>query len=525
MTAETATNTAQPQHNGSAPANGPPAASLPSGTETPGESTGTTAAHHADPPGRSRSARRRAETEHTPDLRFESMPFAQTLFRELSRADGPPAVVLIRGRSGTGKSALLGAVRELLTADNIKVFDDLGALPKRLLADAGKETAGRRALLIDDTHLLTADDVQTLCAVAGNHRHIVVVAAQPRPHDPSLRALTDTLARHGRVIELRTLGVPELMSFARELGLLVPRPLAAYIHVRTGGIRAGIVAGLRAACSARRDAAVDAVDAAVAGWARTQLAELAPELLDTMVVAGAGTGLDASELAEVFDIDFAAAQDLVDRARASALVTDADLLLAAAVEPLREQLGAQRFVTVQRRLLTTRLDAGLLRADTAVLFAESGVREPRLADFLTSAAEHAGVEAIRLYTAAVAAGADPADIADRRALAAHQLREPDTHDPARPVLGPTFEPPTALTEREQQVAELLLLGLTYREIGSRLYISAKTVEHHVSRIRRRIGAGSRTELLSMLSAMGHGSLPVWPSRGPIRIEQDAEART
>ncbi|MGA9872639.1 MAG: helix-turn-helix transcriptional regulator, partial [Rhodococcus sp. (in: high G+C Gram-positive bacteria)] len=61
--------------------------------------------------------------------------------------------------------------------------------------------------------------------------------------------------------------------------------------------------------------------------------------------------------------------------------------------------------------------------------------------------------------------------------------------------------------REAEVAELLVLGVTYREAGARLYISAKTVEHHVARIRRRLGAGSRSELLSMLRAMGYGATP------------------
>lgn len=61
-----------------------------------------------------------------------------------------------------------------------------------------------------------------------------------------------------------------------------------------------------------------------------------------------------------------------------------------------------------------------------------------------------------------------------------------------------------LSEREVEVARHLLLGLTYREIGARLYISAKTVEHHVARIRRRIGATSRSEMLSMLRASGYG---------------------
>ncbi|MFV8318094.1 isoniazid response ATPase/transcriptional regulator IniR [Mycobacterium sp. 23] len=65
------------------------------------------------------------------------------------------------------------------------------------------------------------------------------------------------------------------------------------------------------------------------------------------------------------------------------------------------------------------------------------------------------------------------------------------------------QPPsgTPLSDREREVAELLLLGLPYRDIGAQLFISAKTVEHHVARIRRRLGAGSRSEMLSMLRAM------------------------
>jgi DNA-binding CsgD family transcriptional regulator len=58
-----------------------------------------------------------------------------------------------------------------------------------------------------------------------------------------------------------------------------------------------------------------------------------------------------------------------------------------------------------------------------------------------------------------------------------------------------------LSGREREVAELLLLGMPYRDIGGQLFISAKTVEHHVARIRRRLGATSRSEMLSMLRAM------------------------
>ncbi|CAN5608774.1 isoniazid response ATPase/transcriptional regulator IniR [soil metagenome] len=69
---------------------------------------------------------------------------------------------------------------------------------------------------------------------------------------------------------------------------------------------------------------------------------------------------------------------------------------------------------------------------------------------------------------------------------------------ARPTATPSR---SVLSEREREVAELLLLGMPYRDIGAQLFISAKTVEHHVARIRRRLGAESRSEMLSMLRAM------------------------
>jgi len=70
--------------------------------------------------------------------------------------------------------------------------------------------------------------------------------------------------------------------------------------------------------------------------------------------------------------------------------------------------------------------------------------------------------------------------------------------PSAPQLPPAG---SRLSDREREVAELLLLGMPYRDIGGQLFISAKTVEHHVARIRRRLGASSRSEMLSMLRAM------------------------
>ena len=58
-----------------------------------------------------------------------------------------------------------------------------------------------------------------------------------------------------------------------------------------------------------------------------------------------------------------------------------------------------------------------------------------------------------------------------------------------------------LTAREIDVSRYVLDGLTYREIGAQLYISPKTVEHHVARIRRKVQAGSRAEMLASLRAL------------------------
>ena len=55
-----------------------------------------------------------------------------------------------------------------------------------------------------------------------------------------------------------------------------------------------------------------------------------------------------------------------------------------------------------------------------------------------------------------------------------------------------------LSEREAEVSRLVIEGHTYKEIGAVLYISPKTVEHHVARIRQRLGATSRAELLAMV---------------------------
>jgi DNA-binding NarL/FixJ family response regulator len=55
----------------------------------------------------------------------------------------------------------------------------------------------------------------------------------------------------------------------------------------------------------------------------------------------------------------------------------------------------------------------------------------------------------------------------------------------------------ALTRREQQVAELVLRGLTNRVIAEMLVISEHTVESHMTSILNRLGLRSRWQLLNL----------------------------
>lgn len=56
---------------------------------------------------------------------------------------------------------------------------------------------------------------------------------------------------------------------------------------------------------------------------------------------------------------------------------------------------------------------------------------------------------------------------------------------------------TALTPQEQAVVDLVLQGLTNREVAARLFISVKTVQYHLTRVYSRLGVRSRAELAAL----------------------------
>ena len=55
-----------------------------------------------------------------------------------------------------------------------------------------------------------------------------------------------------------------------------------------------------------------------------------------------------------------------------------------------------------------------------------------------------------------------------------------------------------LSEREREILDVLLKGLSYKDIGDQLFISVNTVKTHTKSIYSKLGFKNRIELLTTL---------------------------
>jgi DNA-binding CsgD family transcriptional regulator len=101
-----------------------------------------------------------------------------------------------------------------------------------------------------------------------------------------------------------------------------------------------------------------------------------------------------------------------------------------------------------------------------------------------------------------ALGADPAVAIVTRKLRERGVRRlPRGHRPA------TRANPANLTAREMEVVALVAQGLHNAEIASRLFITDRTVAHHVSAILRKLGVTNRVQAVTEAARLGIASQP------------------
>ena len=97
-----------------------------------------------------------------------------------------------------------------------------------------------------------------------------------------------------------------------------------------------------------------------------------------------------------------------------------------------------------------------------------------------------------------------------------RARTATTHDRGRPGhagrhgrSGP-WTPADSLTDREQEILDLIAEGLTNRQIGARLHLAEKTVKNYVSGLLAKLGFERRTQAAVYGAQHGvqHGPEPV-----------------
>lgn len=86
-------------------------------------------------------------------------------------------------------------------------------------------------------------------------------------------------------------------------------------------------------------------------------------------------------------------------------------------------------------------------------------------------------------------------------MVARRLRERGAHAIPRGPRRATRENPASLTSRELDVLRLLADGLRNTEIAERLFVSRRTVDHHVSAILRKLGTRTRSEAVAQATRL------------------------
>jgi two-component system response regulator DesR len=177
---------------------------------------------------------------------------------------------------------------------------------------------------------------------------------------------------------------------------------------------------------------------------------------------------------------------------------------------LRLMLGEQPWV---ERCLSARNGAEALeharRWEPHVALVDLFVGEESGAQICEALRLHVPATRVLLISGAGRISPNAARAAGASGFVSKDLPAPDLARAVRDVgYGRTVFPPSAeqraplLTQREQEVLDLIALGATNREIAAQLYLSPHTVKEHSSSLYRKLEARNRAEAVVRAQRLG-----------------------
>ncbi|MFN2535682.1 MAG: LuxR C-terminal-related transcriptional regulator [Pseudonocardiaceae bacterium] len=454
-----------------------------------------------------------------PEVSLAGVLPAQALYETVCADPEAPLSIGVVGTGGSGKSALLVALREAYLAAGVTVVGMDATRPEPMQSVDMVNVA----VLVDDAHQLPGSDLDRLCRFALTGEPRIVVAYRPWPRKPELDALEEAVTRQQPPVLLGRLN--RRGTQIRCTALLGQAPSAAMVDLlygQTGGLPMLIDQVVSSLGSADRlDGDRAELPPGVIDRVRYDLDRLPRPLRGLLLAVALGAAPDAEILASVLAVDPPVIADLWSMAQAhGALLSDGQLIplvqraLIAGAAP-----GTRR--VVQRLVLDAHLERGRPALELAQQLLAAGARGGDLAKVFESAGDtalagstsgvatgpDAAANAVQLYTQAVSAGGDPASLAPRRAEAAALAGDLDTalrladqalSDPACPDLARAGTVAGAVLARRGLLARS---AEVYRWIGTARMGSAAPLAALAL-----LGTGSLTDAREVL-AVSDGDRP------------------
>jgi predicted ATPase/DNA-binding NarL/FixJ family response regulator len=322
-------------------------------------------------------------------------------------------------------------------------------------------------------------------AIAAEHAHTAAALAGQPGYDPCEPGLATFVEALGRV-------------YSGDLPRYVE--LAAVVAGMPGSARAyglpAYVDGLQACGQA--EAALGLVEESIAAarelgnpfWVAYALWTAGLALANTDPTQALAAWDEGMEVVRAHGVDFFEGFIARDAARIHTLHGDVDValdLFATAIDSF-QQAGNVAQLTITVALVPRALER-VQRLEAAATVAAALMAEPASRHHVPELAELAARLEVALgqpVHARCVARAGGLDLNGAANFAREQIAA------IRAERAATNAPPSGLSRREVEVLKLLADGLTTREIATRLFISAKTADHHIQHIYTKTGVSNRS---------------------------------